>query len=73
MTSFFQPQNTDFVVTETCPATRASDDVPRVTAQLKPGDIEPDPSKRIPIENLDPDIRDLARREYISKGPTNSS
>src|SRR4051812_16820824 len=41
---------------------------PRIAAQLKPGDVEPDPGKRIPIEDLDPDIRDLARRQYISMG-----
>ena len=42
---------------------------PNVRAELKPGDVESDPGKRIPIEELDPDIRDLARREYISMGP----
>nr|XP_045087600.1 uncharacterized protein LOC123495030 [Aegilops tauschii subsp. strangulata] len=69
LTSFFQPQSTDSIVTETGPSIAANDDVPHVTPQLKPGDTEPDPGKRIPIENLDPDITDLARREYISKGP----
>ena len=38
-------------------------------AQLKEGDIEPDPGKRKPIESLDPDLRDVARRMYINMGP----
>jgi hypothetical protein len=42
---------------------------PHVTTQLRLGDIESDPGFRKPIENLNPAIRDIARREYIRKGP----
>jgi hypothetical protein len=34
-----------------------------------PSDIESDTGLRKPIENLNPTIRDIARREYISRGP----
>lgn len=37
--------------------------------QLRGGDIEPDPGRRKPIESLDPDIRDVARRMYVNMGP----
>jgi hypothetical protein len=62
--SFFQLQTT-----ESGTSTQASVNNPRVTAALGPGDIESDPGLRKPIEQLDPDVRDLARREYISRGP----
>ena len=68
VTSFFQVVETN-ESTEEGPSTRASDNIPHVTAELGPGDIESDPGLRIPIENLDPDVRDLARREYTSRGP----
>ena len=38
-------------------------------AQLSEGDIQPDPGLRKPIESLDPDLRDVARRMYINMGP----
>jgi hypothetical protein len=65
--NFFPVQTTGS--TESGPSTQASDNIPHVTAQLRPGDIESDPGLRRPIENLDPAVRDIARREYISKGP----
>ena len=37
--------------------------------QFRKGDIEPDPGRRKPIESLDPNIRDAARRIYINMGP----
>lgn len=37
--------------------------------QLREGDIQPDPGLRKPIESLDPDIRDVARRMYVNMGP----
>ena len=67
MNSFFQVRTTE--TAETGPSTQTADNTPNVRAELKPGDVESDPGKRIPIEELDPDIRDLARREYISMGP----
>ena len=67
LNSFFQVKTTETV--ETGPSTQTVDNTPNVRAELKPGDVESDPGKRIPIEELDPDIRDLARREYISMGP----
>jgi hypothetical protein len=57
--------------TESGPSTQGSNNIPNVTAQLKSGDIESDSGLRKPIENLDPAIRDIARREYISRGPAN--
>jgi hypothetical protein len=62
--SFFQLQTT-----ESGTSTQASVNNLRITAALGPGDIESDPGLRKPIEQLDPDVRDLARREYISRGP----
>ncbi|XP_044321404.1 uncharacterized protein [Triticum aestivum] len=41
--------------------------------QLREGDIEPDPGRRKPIESLDPDIRDVARRMYVNMGPCQPS
>ena len=67
LNSFFQVRTTE--TAETGPSTQTTDNTPNVRAELKPGDVESDPGKRIPIEELDPDIRDLARREYISMGP----
>lgn len=67
LNSFFQVRTTG--TAETGPSTQTNDNIPSVIAQLKPGDIEADPGKRIPIEELDADIQDLARREYISMGP----
>ena len=37
--------------------------------QFRKGDIELDPGLRKPIESLDPNIRDAARRIYINMGP----
>ena len=67
LNSFFEARTTG--TAETGPSIQTTDNTPRIIAQLKPGDIEADPGKRIPIEDLDADIRDLARREYISMGP----
>ena len=71
LNSFFQVRTTE--AAETGPSAQTTDvgsmAAPNVRAELKPGDVKSDPVKRIPIEELDPDIRDLARREYISMGP----
>uniref|UniRef100_A0A8R7V029 TTF-type domain-containing protein n=1 Tax=Triticum urartu TaxID=4572 RepID=A0A8R7V029_TRIUA len=73
LNSFFQVRTTE--AAETGPSAQTTDveSAPNVRAELKPGDVESDPGKRIPIEELDPDIRDLARREYISMGPCQPS
>ena len=62
LNSFFQVRTTE--TAETGPSAQTTD-TPNVRAELKPGDVESDPGKRILIEELDPDIRDLARRVYI--------
>ena len=54
---------------KTGPSTQTTDNTPNVRAELKLGDVESDLGKRIPIEDLDADIRNLARKEYISMGP----
>jgi hypothetical protein len=51
--------------TESGPSTQASVNTPHVAAALRVGDIESDAGLRKPTKQLDPDIRDLARREYI--------
>ena len=69
VTAYFPVQAITAQSTVEGPSTQASGNNSHVTAELGPGDIESDPGLRIPIEDLNPDIRDLARREYINRGP----
>ena len=50
-------------------STRESNIPDSARGQLREGDIQPDPGRRKPIESLDPDIRDVARRMYVNMGP----
>ena len=60
--------NTDGSPTESVPvgASNAKESEPRV--ELNPDDINPAPGLRKPIEELHPDVRDGARREYLAMG-----
>ena len=60
--------NTDGSPTESVPvgASNAKESEPHVELNLD--DINPNPGLRKPIEELHPDVRDAARREYLAMG-----